>query len=170
MHLRRCPSRPRADEPARAFTLFELLVVLVIIAIAAALVVPQAMSGSDLRALSAARTLMADLEYAQSQAVVTQSQVTVTFDQAGNSYQLSNQSQTLIHPISKKDYVVDFDSSESLRGVSIAAVNFNGGATVTFDALGAPDPAGFVDLAAGPHTYRVTVAPVTGRVSVAKVP
>ena len=170
MRPRTCPRRPRVVEPVGAFTLLELLVVLVIIAIAAALVVPQAVSGSDLRALSAARTLMADLEYAQSQAVVTQSDITVTFDQAGNSYRLSNQSQPLIHPISKKDYVVDFDSSESLRGVSIAAVNFNGGSTVTFNALGAPDPAGSVDLAAGPHTYRVTVAAVTGRVSVAKVP
>ncbi|KKK58885.1 hypothetical protein LCGC14_3039940, partial [marine sediment metagenome] len=83
---------------AAGFTLLELLVVMIVMAIAAAVVVPYAMSTSDLHAKSVARRLMADLEYAQNQAIVTQADVKVSFDVFGNSYTVSKQSSTLIHP------------------------------------------------------------------------
>jgi len=164
------PAPPGVTRDGKAFTLVELLVVVIILALAAALVLPQAIGTSDMQAQAAARVLMADLEYAQSHAVVTQADVTVTFDGSGNSYGVSKQSQTLIHPITKKAYVVDFDTHGSFKTVSIGTVDFGGGSTVTFNALGTPSPDGSVDVGAGTHTYRVTVAPVTGRVSVAQVP
>jgi len=65
---------------------------------------------------------------------------------------------------------VDFDTDSAFGSVSISAVDFDGGPSVTFTALGACVADGWVDLAAGAHAYRVTVAPVTGRVSVVQVP
>lgn len=154
----------------RGFTLVEMLVVLLILSIAAALVVPQALRTSSLAAQSAARLVMADLEYAQNQAIVTQSPVTVSFDLLGNSYTVSNASGPLVHPITKKDYVVDLDSRRGLEGVALETVSFNGALDVTFDSLGAPDNDGTIVLSAGAHAYRVTVAPVSGRVTVEQVP
>lgn len=149
------------------FTLVELMVVMIILAIAAAMILPQAFGTSDLRAKSAARLVVADLEYAQNTAIVTQSNTTVTFDDSNNSYEVSNVSGTLIHPITHQEYEVDFDTKRGFDGVSIVAVDFDGGFSVTFDSLGAPDPDGTVDIGAGEHAYRVTVTPVTGRVTVA---
>ncbi|KPK86302.1 MAG: hypothetical protein AMJ81_01610 [Phycisphaerae bacterium SM23_33] len=152
------------------FTLVELIMVLIVLAIAAAMIIPQAVGTSDLRAQSAARVVVADLEYAQNHAIVTQTNISVTFDVSANSYRVSNESGTLSHPITKQAYEVDFDTKRGFGSVSIAAVSFGGAPLVTFDSLGAPSTGGTVDLAAGEHTYRVTVAPVTGRVAVANVP
>ena len=55
-----------------AFTLVELMVVIIILAIVAAITVPSLSSGADFQALSAARMLMADLQYAQDFAVTHQ--------------------------------------------------------------------------------------------------
>ena len=151
---------------SHGFTLVELIVVLIIIAIAAVMVVPYAVGTSSLQAQSAARVVMTDLEYAQNHAIVTQSPVTVTFSVAGNSYTVSNESGTLIHPITKQAYVVDFDTSRGFDSVSLESVDFGGTAVVTFDALGAPDNNGTVTVVAGPHAYSVAVAPVSGRVTV----
>ncbi len=152
------------------FTLLELIVVMIILAIAAAVIVPQAVGTSGLEAQSAARMIMADLEYAQSQAIVTQETIEVDFSVTGNSYTVSNTSGPLIHPITKKQYVIDFDSQQGFQSVAIDSVGFGGGSKVRFDSLGAPDPDGSVTVAAGAHAYRVNVAPVSGRVSVEEVP
>ncbi len=164
------PSLAASSLRRPAFTLVELLVVVVILSIAAAMVVPYAIGTSEMSCQAAARRLMADLEYAQSQAIVTQTPVTVTFDGSANSYTIANQSGTLIHPITKKDYVVDFDIEETFKGVTISFVSFDSGTAVSFDALGAPSFGGTVDLAAGSWTYRVMVAAVTGRISVSLTP
>ena len=150
------------------FTLVELIVVIVIMMIAAAMVIPQVVSTGDVKSRSAARMLMADLEYAQSQAIVTQNQVTVTFDTSGNAYTVSNASGTLTHPITKNAYVIDLDQTNGMEGVSIDTVNFGSGQSVTFDALGAPDYDGSVTFVAGAQSYVISVAPITGRVTVSE--
>jgi len=163
---------PSARRRATGFTLVELVVMIIVLAIAAAMILPQVTGMSEVAAQSAARRAVADLEYAQNHAVVSQASVSVTFNTAANSYRvhLSNESDPLIHPITKKAYEVDLDTEIGCEGVSLASVNFAGGSVVTFNALGAPDNAGTLDLTAGAQTYRVSVAAVTGRVSVAPVP
>lgn len=163
-------NRPNSSRAPSGFTLVELVVVIIILAIAAAIVLPRAFGTADLRAQSAARILVSDLEYAQNTAIVLQSDITVSFDVSGNSYEVSNGSETLIHPITHQEYVVDFDTKHGFDGVSIDAVDFNGASAVTFNSLGAPDADGTVDVGAGEHTYRITVAPVTGRVTAARLP
>ena len=158
----------------RAFTLAELLVVVVILTIAAAMIVPQVTGMGELRSRSAARLILADLEYAQSRAILDQADTTVTFSTTGNDYTLTDSSTStpLVHPITKKTYAVDFAQTKGLEDVSIDSANFGGGASVTFDALGGPDPpqGGTVTVIAGTHGYQVTVEAVTGQVTVTKVP
>jgi len=133
-------------------------------------VIPQVTGTASMKAQSAARLVMSDLEYAQNLAITTQTDITVTFDTSGNSYGVSNASGPLIHPITKKTYAVDFDTAAGLKGVSLSAASFGGGSSVTFDSLGAPSPDGSASVSAGASSYAVTVAPVTGRVTVAETP
>ena len=167
------PERSKSHETrgvARVgFTLIELIVVVVILAIMAAVVIPYVTGTSSMKAQSAARLVMSDLEYAQDLAITSQSDITVTFDTSGNFYGVSNESGPLNHPITKKTYVVDFDTLAGLSGVSLTAASFGGGSSVTFDSLGAPSPDGSVNVSAGVSGYQVTVAPITGRVTVAEV-
>lgn len=159
-------TRPRRS--VTAFTLAEMLVVIAILAIVAAVVLPRMVGSSDMQARSAARVMMADLEYAQSVAITGQAPITVTFSIAGNSYTVSNASGPLIHPITKKTYVIELGEVKGMESVSIASASFGGASSMTFDALGAPDNSGTVTITAGAHTYSVNVAPVVGRITVIK--
>lgn len=156
----------RRNRQRGAFTLIELLVVLVVLAIAAAVVVPS-LDSSGFQAVSAARMVATDLQYAQNAAITTQAPVTVTFNPAGNSYSLSNASGPLIHPMNKDAYSIDFGSLSGFGQLDITAASFGGGASVTFDELGAPDNGGSVTVQAGTSVYVISLAGVTGRVTVA---
>ena len=158
------PERP--NRPRSAFTLVELLVVMVILAIAAAVIVPYATDTDGLQAMAAARRMTSDLEYAQNAAITAQSPVTVTFSAQNDAYWLSNASGPLIHPINKSDFRVDFGAGGSFETVDVFSANFDGTEAVTFDELGTPDHSGWVILMAGPHLYRIEVAPATGRLTV----
>ena len=160
---------PPRSADSRAFTLVEIMVVLVILAIGAAMVIPQVVSMSDLEAVSAARMLSCDLQYAQDTAITSQLPVTVSFDPTGESYELTNASGALIHPMTKSDYVVSFPAQRGLEELDVVSANFGGSASVTFDELGSPDNGGSVVLQAGPHRYRVSVADATGKVTVTQL-
>src|SRR5256885_4391767 len=71
-----------------AFTLVEILVVVIILGIASAVIVPNLGTRYDLNVAAAARVVMADLMYAQNRAIVTQSMQYVPFDTAGQKYSL----------------------------------------------------------------------------------
>lgn len=148
------------------FTLIELMVVVMIMAIAAAVIVASSTGTDDVRATSAAKMIAVDLEYAQNVAITDQDPVTVTFDPAGESYALSNTSGALIHPMSKSAYITDFANMSGFESVNIVSANFSGNPSVTFDELGSPDNAGTVTVQAGSHAYRIAVAAATGKVTV----
>jgi type II secretory pathway pseudopilin PulG len=160
------PRPPRKRSSPRAFTLAELIVLILVLAITAAVVVPHVSGMSAFQAMSAARAIAADLEYAQNVAVSAQQDVTVTFDTAQESYALTNASGLLEHPIEKSDFQVAFGSTEGFEKLDIVSADFNGGAAVTFDTLGSPDNGGTILLQAGPRRYRVTVGAGTGSVKV----
>ena len=164
------PLSPISKGVARiAFSLAELIVVIVILSILAAVAIPMAVGTSSTKVKASARLVMSDLEYAQNLAITTQTDITVTFNASGNSYTVSNASGSVIHPITKKTYTVDFDTTAGLSGVSLTSAGFGGNPAVVFGALGAPDASGTVSLTAGSVSYQVTVAPITGRVTVAQV-
>ncbi len=150
----------------KAFTLLELLVVVVIMAITGALIVPMIAGAGEMQALSAARIIATDLQYAQNVAVTFQTPVTVQFDASDDKYTLSNASGPLKHPMTNKDYVVDFKSREDFNQLDLASVSFDGGESVVFDELGSPDVGGSVTVLGGSQTYRIDLTSVTGTVSV----
>jgi prepilin-type N-terminal cleavage/methylation domain-containing protein len=161
----------RAGGAGRGFTLMELIVVIVILAIAAAVAVPMAVGTGDMQVIGAARMLSADLQYAQSEAVTAQQPVTVSFTPSQETYALTwtNTSAPLIHPMTKGAYTVDFRNRDGFANLDVVSASFGGSQSVEFDELGAPDEAGTVTLQAGEHVYQVSLASVTGKVTVTAV-
>lgn len=155
----------------RGFTLIEVLVVVVIIGIAGALVVPSLLSAGSLSIQGASRLLIADFLYAQNEAVAAHSEHHIIFEldaDGTNQYGLFDADGQVLHSAwVGGDYIMDFASDSRFSNVQMEAVDFGGATSVTFDELGAPSSGGYVDLTDGQRNYRVSVAPFTGRVTVA---
>ena len=165
-----CNNTTRVCATRSGFTLAEILVVLVILAIATAVVVLRVSNMGDLQVASAARGALANMQFAQNEAIVTQREVTVAFDVINGLYELRYADGTVLtHPVDKNPFRVRFATTTGVEKVSILAADFNSGTTVTFDSLGSPSSDGEVTLIANGHRQRITVAPVTGRMSVAVV-
>ena len=161
------------------FTMIELIVVLAIIAIAAAIVVPIASSAGSMQLRAAVTMVAADLEYAKSMSISRGQRYSVVFDEANESYQITNEAgATISHPIKGPSslYAVDFRNDSRLSAVEIVGASFDGASTVSFDYLGIPysvtaSPAallnpGVITLRAGGVTRTVRVEPVTGYITV----
>lgn len=157
------------NKASAGFTLVEVIVVVVLLSIAAAVVVPQALDTSDLQAMSAARMIASDLEYARDLAITSTDRVTVTFAPSTETYQLTNTSGAIVHPITKAaSYAVDFRTTKGFERVDLVSANFDGAVSVVFDETGAPTSInqGIVTVQAGSVSYQIRVDAGTGRVSV----
>jgi len=157
------------------FTLVELLVVVVILAIAAAMAVPMFSGAAGFQVQSAANMIAADLEYAKSMAISRQQQYGIVFDSAADTYQVVDQNDTVIeHPVKVGfQYTVNFSGDSRLKSVDLATANFDGTDTIKFDYLGSPlrsdgNPmnSGTITLQGGGTAMTVTVEPVTGYIRV----
>jgi type II secretion system protein H len=156
------------------FTMIELLIVVAILAIAAAIVVPMAASAGSMQLRAAANMVAADLEYAKSMSISRGQRYSVVFDADHEKYWIVSGDQHAVqnaiqHPVKKGlfRYVVDFRADGRLDHVEIANVTFGGTPpAVSFDFLGSPDNGGVITLQAGGLTRTVNVEPVTGYISV----
>lgn len=173
-----CSQECRCDLRATSggFTLIEILLVVVIIAIAAMIAVPMMGSASSVQIRSAANMIAADLEYAKSMAISRQKNYSVVFNTANDYYEVHDPNGIIGHPVKKGfDYKVDFNSDSRLNKVVIDNADFDSSNTITFDYLGSPysgsgtlNPlnSGEISLRAGDFTMTVSVEPVTGFISI----
>jgi Tfp pilus assembly protein FimT len=167
--------------------LAEILLVVVIIAIAAMIAVPMMGSMDSVQIRSAANMIAADLEYAKSMAISRGQNYSVVFDETTESYQIfKDQDGTLVpieHPVKKTPgYIVNFSTDGRLDKVVIDDVVIDpdpgSSNTITFDYLGSPHSgsgtsppdlnSGAIRLKtkAGDFTITVSVEPVTGFISI----
>ena len=179
--------RPIRTIPLRpAFTLVEVLVVVVVMAIAGAVVVPSMLNASRLGSQGAARQLISDILIAQSEAIAAQEPRRIQFwpmDLDGNivnGYALQdgdgNPLQQRTRGGGSAPWIMNFDTNETFEGVILERVfpeDSSPPATlIEFDDLGSPGaPVGqtaatTVILRSDAGRYRVSVAPITGRVTV----
>ncbi len=181
-----CAPRPRHAGPA--FTLVELLIVVVLLGIAGALVIPNMASAHSLRVQAALRTIVSDLTFAQADAIAFQRRRAVLFDVANNTYRIVDIPGSAIsadNVLFKSDgpsgqYVVNL-ADTSFAGARIESASFtqvNGLPTLIFDDVGAPAAAatgdqpglgGTIRLSGSGQTFDIIVEPYTGRVSTRRV-
>jgi hypothetical protein len=117
-----------------------------ILGIASALVIPNLTMRDDLYCNAAARIVMADLIYAQNQAIVTQSVTYATFNTSAQTYSLLSVSPStnplvyLQDPVALANYTRTFNSTaqSQLQNATMSSVNFDGNTTLAFDELGQP--------------------------------
>jgi prepilin-type N-terminal cleavage/methylation domain-containing protein len=169
----------RTRQLPRAFTLVEILVVVVILGIASAVILPQLGSRDDVRAKSAARMVMADFIYAQNLAIARQSPRYVVFTPSGYSIRESPSGSPINHPIDKTPFIVTFNEKQ-LKDITMTGWNFGGPSTLGFDELGAPfsydvsaTPAdallnsrGSIVITSGSYSLTVFIEPFTGEATV----
>jgi type II secretory pathway pseudopilin PulG len=158
--------------------MIELVVVVAILAIAAAIAVPMVSSAGSMQLRSAVNLVAADLEYAKSMSISRGQRYAVVFDPATETYQIVDESgATIDHPIKKGFfYTIDFRADGRLSQVDLVSATFDGAAAVSFDYLGSPYSGtgstgvplnnGVITLQAGGATRTVHVEPVTGYISV----
>jgi prepilin-type N-terminal cleavage/methylation domain-containing protein len=125
-----------------AFTLVEILVVVVILGIASVIVLPSLGGRGDINAAAAARVLMADLVYAQNLSIVKQKPHFVRFE--GQTYSLwTRDSGSLVrvkHPVRNEDFIVTFGAggTSGLENVAFGEISIGGQPDIGFDELGSP--------------------------------
>lgn len=145
---------------ARAFTLIEVMIVVVLLGIAGALVIPSMSQASVLRVQSTVRTVVADITYLQGEAMAYQGRRAIWFGKVavfdadagawtyedGNGYTMCEvrgaalnlatdalpDPDNLTRPLSR-----NFDDAR-YAGARIQGVDFNGGSLLIFDELGGP--------------------------------
>ncbi len=157
------------------FTLIEIMMVVMLLAVAGALAMPFLSSAGSLQVMAAADMIAADLEYAKSLAISRGQVYSVVFSTQLNSYQIEDQGGNVVsHPIKIGfDYVIDFVNDSRLNQVDISQVSFDATSRVRFDYLGSPYNGSSTPLNSGVVTVKdktlsrtVSVEPVTGIISI----
>lgn len=145
-----------------AFTVIELLLVMIIVSIVGLMVAPRfANSLSEQHVDAAARRMAADLALAQRRAKFTSTSQIITFDVAGDRYALAGVADP-DHP--SRSYAVNLDT-DPYQSVIVSA-DFGGTAAVTFNGYGIPDSAGTLVVRAGGHHKTLTLNALTGDVTI----
>lgn len=164
-----------------------MLVVATLVSVIALIALPVAVDGSDMRAVDAASRIQADLYCAQSRAILLRSPQCFVADTAQGLYRLTSaqaQGTALTDPITRKPYQVFFRTACSSAGlaatprneafpdVHLSSASFDGGAVLTFDALGAPRVGdvplvnGRIEILSGSHHLAIAIDAVSGQASV----
>ena len=164
---------PTARRRTHGYTLVEVLLVVAILGLVAAAVVPSMLTAGAMGVQAAARVIVADLLYAQNEAIADQAERSVVFDVANNRYRLADESGNTLTASwisgQANNYTVDFSNDRRFQGVTITAVDFESGSTIGFDALGTPTVGGSITIEYERRSYRIDVASFTGRVTVTKL-
>lgn len=174
----------------RAYTLIELLIVIAILGLAASVLVPSLVGRDSMAVQGAVRMIIADLSFAQSDALshqglrrlqfyddlsgycvvrVAEADFNDPFDPATADY--------VVDPLNGSNtYVVDL-TDDRFAGVTITEVEIDGtGKFVSYDELGgtimtgnAPGLGGQITVSSAQGEYRIDIAPFTGKLTVQRL-
>lgn len=158
------------------YTLIEVLIVVTVLGIAAALSVPAFNQTGVFQVQASLRTIVSDIAELQSDALATQQGRAIVFNSSQNSYTMCRVPGTSVDP------AVDGIDTRVIGGAMygnaiIRNVSFNNSQTLIFDELGAPVSAagsntpaadGSLEVIGSGQTFKITVQGYTGRVVVTK--
>jgi len=163
----------------RAYTLVELLIVVVLLGIAAAMVIPQMGSANSLRVQSVVRTIVADIGIVQSDALARQQARAIVFDTAANCYKVYQVRNGTYQPqdLVQTTQLVD-GGDRGLVGKIESAKFDNNSSVLVFDELGGPvksvsdssaSNGGTIRVSGYGTVYDITVEAYTGRLTVTRI-
>lgn len=177
----------------RAYTLIEVLIVVTVLGLAGALLTPLLGNRGDFDVQAAVRLLVADLTFAQSDALALQELRRVHFYEDGSGWCLvrideselsstfdASSADYVSDPLAGSDrqlaYIVQLNNG-NFGGARVESVSLDGSARdISFDELGGtvsstglPGSGGTIVISAPGVRYQIDVAPVTGKVVVARI-
>jgi len=161
----------------KAFTLIEIIMVIVILGILTALAAPRFEDFYSVKIRNAAKKIASDIRYVQQYAVANHTDYKITFSVAGNQYdcQKVSDSSYIKDPFTNNDFIVDFDTEPLFKPVKISNVSVNlVGGVLCFNWQGVPQSpsgtnlssAGTVQLTYQGRTVTISVEPQTGLVTI----
>jgi prepilin-type N-terminal cleavage/methylation domain-containing protein len=149
----------------RAFSLIEVTLVIAILSVVSAIAIPRyANSLHNYRANLAAKRVAADLQMAQFRARSLSTTRTLAFTLSSSSYQIPGEADlvqsgsTYTVKLSDLPYRAKITSAQFGSTIGTTSINFNG--------FGMPDNGGSITLVSGNVTKSITVAPLTGAISI----
>lgn len=171
----RCLARDTVRGWSRAYTLVEVLIVVVILGIAGAMVVPVISSTDTLKVQGAVRMVVADITMAQSDAIAFQRGQAVIFDlsETAPSYSVVEVFGNTIDPTLNTTARRKIGGSEF--GFSTFTESTMTNNTLIFDEMGGPvtaagssTPSGssYIEISGSGQRFRIGVEAYTGRVTV----
>lgn len=161
--------------PQHAFTLFEVMVVVVIIAVAGLVVIPIANNVTSPQLRTAANVVAADIEFCQSECINNPSSLRqIQFDTIGNKYWIAtaaSASTPITNPDDGQPYQNDFKTgrTRAFSGVTIKTVSVGTGNILKFDTFGQPTSTATdatIVLSVGAKTMTLTVNASTGDITI----
>jgi len=178
----------------RAYTLIEVLIVVAILGLAAAVLIPSMSGRGDFDTQAAVRALISDISFAQSDALANQSFRRIHFYENGNGWCLLKLNEDELNdafdPATAEyvadplkggarggAYAVDFSQDNRFVSVRLEGVSIDGGRRqLTFDELGGtvtsgglPGTGGSLILRSPDAAYRLELSPITGKVRVTRL-
>lgn len=157
---------PPAARSIVGFTLIELMILVVIGIILANAAIPSSISLDDQRVAGQARVLGGDIEFARARAIATSQQHRILFELARDRYTVESPPGTvLLEPLTKKPWIRELSRPDT-KSIDLVGANFDGTTAVSFDAAGRPSHPGSVVLNCGGNVATITVAEITGAVTI----
>jgi type II secretory pathway pseudopilin PulG len=149
----------------------EVMVVLLILGIVSSVAIP-AINGTldEMKIDGAAREVVSAIQYTQSLAIKEGIAYTIEFEMAQEKFRCFEpiSDVTVLHPVDKKPYEIDFKGAGHFQGVDIVSATFVPGnkSFMSFNSLGEPDRYGSVDLDYRGYQKTIKVSKLMGEISV----
>jgi prepilin-type N-terminal cleavage/methylation domain-containing protein len=168
----------------RAFTLIEMVMVIVIVGILTAVAIPRFSSFYAIKLDGVAKKLVSDIRYVQQIAVAEHVNTRIVFNSAVDTYTAYKEVSpsgsgnwiVLVDPFTRRSLNpwVNFVTDPKYQGINILSVNFGGTPTLRFDWQGVPQDGNGANLSADgsvtldyqDNSSTIYVTPNTGRVRV----
>ncbi len=159
----------------KAFTLIEIVMVIVILGVLALLAAPRFADFYFIKLRSAAVKVVSDIRYTQQYALANHDDYKIIFNTTNNTYdcQLVSDSSYIKDPFTQGNLSVNFNTDVQYKGIKINSATFGSGSTLRFNWQGIPQDstgaaltsAGTVNLTYQSRSITISVGPQTGLVT-----